>query len=78
LQPDLYLFAVVYLCPDDKKQTFAWLEKAFQDRSFWLIWLEVEPKFDSLHDDSRFSDLRGVLVCDCYLFVTHRRTNHWT
>jgi len=57
LQPDLYLFAVVYLCPDDKKQTFERLEKAFQDRSFWLIWLKVEPLFDSLRDDPRFQDL---------------------
>jgi len=57
LQPDLYLFAVVYLCPDDKKQTFERLKKAFQDRSFWLIWLKVEPLFDSLRDDLRFQDL---------------------
>ncbi len=52
-----YLFAVIYIGLGDKDQTFAWLEKAFQDRSFWLIWLNVEPKFDSLRDDGRFQDL---------------------
>ncbi len=52
-----YLFAVVYAGLGDKEQTFAWLEKAFQDRAFFLIWLKVEPQFDSLRDDSRFQDL---------------------
>jgi len=52
-----YLFAVVYAGLGDKDQTFAWLEKAFQDRSFFLIWLKVEPLFDPLRDDSRFQDL---------------------
>ncbi len=52
-----YLFAVVYLGLGDKDQTFAWLEKAYQDRSFFLIWLKVEPIFDSLRDDPRFQDL---------------------
>ncbi len=52
-----YLFAVVYDGLGDKEQTFAWLEKAYQDRSFWLIWLKVEPRFDSLRDDPRFVDL---------------------
>ncbi len=52
-----YLFAIVYLGLGDKDQTFAWLDKAFQDRSFFLIWLKVEPLFDPLRDDSRFQDL---------------------
>ena len=52
-----YLFAIVYLGLGDKEQTFAWLEKAFQDRSIFLIWLKVEPQFDSLRDDARFQDL---------------------
>jgi len=52
-----YLFAVVYDGLGDKEQTFAWLNKAYQDRSFWLIWLKVEPRFDSLRDDPRFQDL---------------------
>jgi len=52
-----YLFAVVYVGLGDKDQAFAWLEKAYQDRSFWLIWLKVEPRFDSLRDDPRFQDL---------------------
>ncbi len=52
-----YLIAVVYAGLGDKDQAFAWLEKAYQDRSFFLIWLNVEPRFDSLRDDSRFADV---------------------
>jgi len=52
-----YLFAVVYVGLGDKDQAFAWMEKAYQDRSFWLIWLKVEPRFDSLRDDPRFVNL---------------------
>ena len=52
-----YLFAVIYLGLGDKDQAFVWLDKAFQDRSSFLIWLKVEPQFDSLRDDPRFQDL---------------------
>jgi hypothetical protein len=53
----MYLFAVVYDGLGDKEQTFAWLEKAYQDRTFFLIWLKFEPRFDSLRGDPRFQDL---------------------
>jgi serine/threonine-protein kinase len=52
-----YLFAIVYAGLGDKEQAFAWLDKAYQDRSFFLIWLKVEPLFDPLRDDPRFQDL---------------------
>lgn len=52
-----YLFAVVCIGLGDKDQTFAWLEKAYQDRSFFLLWLKVEPLFAPLRDDPRFQDL---------------------
>lgn len=52
-----YLLAVVYAGLGDRDQAFAWLEKAYQDRSFFLIWLKVEPRFDNLRNDPRFGDL---------------------
>jgi len=52
-----YLFAVVYAGLGDQDQAFAWLDKAYQDRSYFLIWLKVEPLFDSLRSDPRFEDL---------------------
>ena len=50
--------AVIYIGLGDKEQAFEWLEKAYQDHSHWLLWLKVDPRFDSIHGDSRYQDLR--------------------
>ena len=50
--------AVIYIGLGEKEQAFEWLEKAYRDHSSWLIWLKVDPRFDSLHGDSRYRDLR--------------------
>ncbi len=50
--------AVVYVGLGDKDRTFEWLEKAYRDHSPWLNFLKVDPRFDSLHGDSRYRDLR--------------------
>jgi hypothetical protein len=35
--------------------------KACDERSVWLVWLGVDPKFDVLRSDQHFGDLvRGV------------------
>lgn len=52
-----YWFAELYVGLNDKDQTLNWLEKAFQDRSDLLIWLNVEPTFKPMHDHPRFQDL---------------------
>ena len=49
--------ALVYAGLGDKDKAFAWLDKAYEERSFSLINLKVEPRFDSLHSDPRFADL---------------------
>jgi len=54
---DPYLKAIVFIGSDDKEKTLVELEKAFQLRSSWMIWLKVEPKFEILHSDPRFQDL---------------------
>jgi hypothetical protein len=46
-----------------KDQAFASLEKAYNQRSSWMTWLKVEPKFDPLRSDERFEVLmRRVVV----------------
>ena len=50
--------AVVYTGLGDKDKAFEWLEKAFAYRSFHLTTLNIEPLFDPLHDDPRWSDLK--------------------
>lgn len=54
-----FLLAVVYLGLDDKEKVFEYLEKAYEDRNWHLIMLKVDPNFDPLRSDPRFSDLLG-------------------
>jgi eukaryotic-like serine/threonine-protein kinase len=50
-------FAKVYIGLSEKDQAFAWLEKGYQQRDFWLTFLKGDPEFDSLRSDPRFLDL---------------------
>ncbi|HJQ25114.1 MAG TPA: winged helix-turn-helix domain-containing protein [Blastocatellia bacterium] len=52
-----YNVALVYAGLGDKEQAFAWLEKAFAERSFYITWLKVDPELDGLRGDRRFADL---------------------
>ena len=54
--PPFYL-AVIAVSLGDSEQAFAWLEKAYQERSGWMPWLKHEPLLDGLQTDARFSDL---------------------
>ena len=49
--------ALIYAGLGDKDQAFAWLEKAYDEHSFNMTWLKVEPRWDSLRSDPRFADL---------------------
>jgi DNA-binding winged helix-turn-helix (wHTH) protein/TolB-like protein/Flp pilus assembly protein TadD len=49
--------AIVYASLGEKDQAFAWLEKAYEDRSGSLILLKVWPLMDPLRSDPRFADL---------------------
>ena len=52
-----FFIAIIYIGLTEKDEAFAWLEKSYQDREFWLCWLKMDPKLDSLRSDSRFIDL---------------------
>ncbi len=52
-----YEIAVIYVGLGDKDQAFAWLEKACQERSAWLVYLTREPRLDPLRPDPRFREL---------------------
>ena len=49
-------FALIYAALGDKDQAFAWLEKAFGERS-GVFMLSIAPWFDPLRSDPRFADL---------------------
>ena len=49
--------AVAYAGLGDKEKAFASLDKAFEERNEYLIYLKVEPRLDPLRSDARFNDL---------------------
>jgi serine/threonine-protein kinase len=54
---DPYLLAVVYEGLGDKDRLFTELDNAFAERSTWLPWLKLDPKWDNVHSDPRFTSL---------------------
>ena len=52
-----YHIALVYSGLGNKDETFTSLERAFQDRADYLVFLNVDPRFDWLHSDPRFTSL---------------------
>jgi Flp pilus assembly protein TadD len=40
-----------------KDQAFDWLEKAYDDRSDWMVLLQTDPVFDPIRSDPRFRNL---------------------
>ena len=55
-QPDTFFIASAYAGLHRKDQAFAWLEKAYEQRSGGnqMTFLAVDPHFDSLRSDPRF------------------------
>ncbi len=49
--------AMIYIGLGEHEKAFAWLEKAYNERAWQLGFLKVEPIFDPLRPDSRFTDL---------------------
>ena len=50
-------FVYVYTGLGDKDRAFAWLEKAYQERSNHIAFFKVSPTVDPLRSDARFADL---------------------
>ena len=49
--------AIVCALLGNRDEAFKWLEEAYQDHSFGLIYLKVDPELDSLRSDPRYTDL---------------------
>jgi serine/threonine-protein kinase len=52
-----YPLATVYAALGDKDRAFEWLEKVYRERSYYVVWLNIDPIFDDIRPDSRFQDL---------------------
>jgi len=56
--------ANIYAALGENDQAFVWLEKACDNRDENVCWLKVDPMFDSLRSDSRFSALLKKIGVD--------------
>jgi adenylate cyclase len=52
-----YWIAVVYNGFKDRDQVISWMSKALEERSSWLVWTNVEPRFDWIRQDLAFASL---------------------
>ena len=53
--------ALVYAGLGETDPAFEWLDRAFAERSSWLVSLNVEPMLESLRSDSRLTALLSRL-----------------
>jgi TolB-like protein/Tfp pilus assembly protein PilF len=52
-----YGVALIFAGLDDKEQAINWLRKAHEERSHWLVWLNLDPRFDNIRSDRRFQEI---------------------
>jgi len=49
--------ALIYSGLGDRAQTLVWLRKAVEERSHWLVWIGLDPRFNALRSDAKFQAL---------------------
>ena len=52
-----YGYALIHSGLSEKEQALTWLRKAVEERSHWLVWIRVDPRFNMLRGDPRFQQL---------------------
>ena len=61
----IYL-ALINIGLGDRDQAMELLEKGYEERSFLLIWIKMDPVFDQLRSDNRFQDLLLRMKLDAH------------
>jgi DNA-binding winged helix-turn-helix (wHTH) protein/TolB-like protein/Flp pilus assembly protein TadD len=51
--------ALIYATLGQSDEAFFWLEKAYEERSCWLIEIKLDPGWDKIRSDPRFDNLLG-------------------
>lgn len=54
--PSIYL-PLIYTELGEFDLAFKWLERSFEEREFWAIWLPVDPRYDALKTDQRYAEM---------------------
>ena len=64
--------AMIYAGLGKKAEAFQWLDRAYREHWGRLPWIKIEPEYDNLRDDPRFSALLNKMGLDS------RRTIAWS
>jgi tetratricopeptide (TPR) repeat protein len=51
--------SLIHALLGEKDEAFDWLQRAFEDRSTGLVYLKVDPAWDSIRSDARFTALQA-------------------
>ena len=57
-------FATIQFALADINRGFRWLAKACEDRTFELLSIKVDPRFDGFKDDARFESVARQMGLD--------------
>jgi TolB-like protein/DNA-binding protein YbaB len=52
-----YYIATIYAGLKKEKEAIAWLQRAYEDRSDWLVYLNVDPNYDWLRSNTGFTQI---------------------
>jgi serine/threonine protein kinase/Flp pilus assembly protein TadD len=50
-------FVFIHIGLGDKERALEYLEKSYEERATWLMWIKVDPRLDPLRPDPRFQDI---------------------
>jgi TolB-like protein/Tfp pilus assembly protein PilF/tRNA A-37 threonylcarbamoyl transferase component Bud32 len=54
-------FVTIYVALGEIDKAFEYLNRAIDDREYWVLWLGVTPRLDRLRADPRFADVKRRL-----------------
>ncbi len=52
-----YGIALIEAGLGDKEAALMWLRKAAEERSHWMVWIRLDPRFNAIRGDPRFQEL---------------------
>jgi serine/threonine-protein kinase len=52
-----YAMALVHAALGQRDSAFAWLDRGVAERTHWLVWLNRDPRWQSIRGDPRFAAL---------------------
>ena len=54
-----YGYALVHAALGERDEALDWLQRGVQERTPWMVWLKLDPRWGKLADDSRFAQIAG-------------------